>query len=59
MKLPEHVITKLSEELARDQLLTPELASEVTENLAKESPINWNILLSSQLEAEKGDSDEA
>jgi hypothetical protein len=59
MLLPKDLITKLTQKLEADQLLTPDLASNVASSLEKGAPINWNILLSSQLKAEEGDTDEA
>jgi len=59
MSLPESVQHKLPGELSKDHLLTQKLADQISSSIHDGSPVNWNLILTAQLEHEKGDANEA
>ncbi|RKX35665.1 MAG: hypothetical protein DRP71_02660 [Verrucomicrobia bacterium] len=59
MPLPDNMSTSLEAALTADGLLKKELAEEITAQLNSQRPVNWNLLMSKELEPEKEGTDEA
>lgn len=52
MPLPKSIHQNLPNLLSKDSFLANNLATEVIDNLEKDKPVNWNLVLNKQLELE-------
>ena len=59
MKLPKQSAENITKALTSESLLEEATAKEVVGALDVQKSVNWNIVLTKQFKAEKGDQDEA
>jgi len=59
MPLPENMTDSLEAALTADGLLNEKSAKEITTQLDSSKAVNWNLLMSKELELEKEEVDEA
>ncbi|MBC2600537.1 hypothetical protein [Puniceicoccus vermicola] len=58
MKLPKQAAENITKALTSVSLLEEATAKEVVDALDGQKSVNWNIILTKQFKAEKGDQDE-
>lgn len=58
MKLPPESSKRISEALSSHALLDKPVIAGVVESMAEEKHVNWNLVLTKQLESEQGGSNE-
>ena len=58
MPLPENMPASIQKALTSEGLLSEVVAQDLVAQLESNTPVTWNLLLSKQLELEKGDPSE-
>ena len=59
MKLPEQSAKNILSTLTSKSLLSETAAADVVDCIEKEKDVNWNLVLTKQLQSEQGGLDEA